>query len=94
MILGFVQDAAYLSQLTSSSEKLAEIFTPRSRRHAEAKLATTSSGDEKQSDADNSIPARRQSSRLSAKAAADAIAKAAADAVAHTLEVIKGLFLA
>jgi hypothetical protein len=51
LILGFVQDAAYLSlQLTSSSEKLAELFTPRSRRHAEAKLAATSSGDDKQSD--------------------------------------------
>jgi hypothetical protein len=91
LILDFVQDTASLLQLTNSSEKLAELFTPRSHRHAEAKLTATNSSDDKQSDIGNSVPVRRQSSRLSAKAAADAIAKAAADAAALTSEVTTDL---
>lgn len=75
MILGCVQETANLAQLTNSSDKLADIFTPRSRRHAEAKLDASNCNDDKLAEIDNSVPVRRHSSRLSAKAAASAIAR-------------------
>lgn len=60
-------------ELTSSGSKLADIFTPRSRRNAEAKLADVQVHEDNPSVVE--YPARRHSSRLSAKAAASVIAQ-------------------
>jgi len=70
-----VSKKADLTKLISSEDKLADVFTPQSRRHAATEQLSNISNDDKLTEADDAQPTRRHSSRLSAKAALDAISR-------------------